>query len=85
MNPIIEQHFNAVEARLLQSPVFVTYQIAGREIILTDGKLLKSLRKHWDRILCRITTFVDSRLLHLDRPEIQTQPLFPVGRPGARC
>jgi hypothetical protein len=39
MNPIIEQYFDAVEVRLLQSPIIVTYQIIRREIAPADGKL----------------------------------------------
>lgn len=43
MNPIIEQHFDALEVCLLQSPVIVTYHIARREIALADGKLRVNL------------------------------------------
>ena len=39
MNPIIRQHFDAAEARLVQSPVVVSYQILRREIATSDGKL----------------------------------------------
>lgn len=39
MNPIIVQYFDAVEARLIQSPVIVSYQILRREIASADGKL----------------------------------------------
>ncbi|MBI1925832.1 hypothetical protein HYR99_16480 [Candidatus Poribacteria bacterium] len=39
MNPIIKQRFDAVEARLIQSPVIVSYQILSREIAASDGKL----------------------------------------------
>ncbi len=39
MNPLIEQHFDALELRLLQSPAIQAYQITRREISLTDGKL----------------------------------------------
>lgn len=39
MNPIIEQHFDTVEIRLLQSPVVITYQITRREVASADGKL----------------------------------------------
>lgn len=39
MNPIIKQHFDTVEARLIQSPVVVSYQILRREIAASDGKL----------------------------------------------
>lgn len=39
MNPIIRQHFDTVEARLISSPVIVSYQILRREIAASDGKL----------------------------------------------
>jgi len=39
MNPIIAQHFNAIEVRLIQSPAIVSYQVVGREISPIDGKL----------------------------------------------
>jgi hypothetical protein len=39
MNPIILNHFNAVEEWLLQSPVVVVYKIISKEIAPTDGKL----------------------------------------------
>ena len=39
MNPLIEQHFDTLELRLLQSPAIRAYQIIRREISLTDGKL----------------------------------------------
>jgi len=39
MNPVIGEHFDAIEARLLQSPVVVSYRILRREIALVDGKL----------------------------------------------
>lgn len=39
MNPVIEQHFDEVEVRLLQSLAIATYQIMTREIAFSDGKL----------------------------------------------
>ncbi len=39
MNPIISQHFDTVEARLIQSPVIVSYQMLKREVATSDGKL----------------------------------------------
>ena len=39
MNPIIIQHFEEIEIRLIQSPVIVSYQIVRREIAPIDGKL----------------------------------------------
>jgi len=39
MNPIIAQHFDAVEVRIIQSPVIFSYQIVRREISPIDGKL----------------------------------------------
>ena len=39
MNPIILDHFNAVEAWLLQSPAVVVYKIISKQIAPTDGKL----------------------------------------------
>jgi len=39
MNPIIAQRFDAIETRLIQSPVVISYKVLGREIALTDGKL----------------------------------------------
>jgi len=39
VNPIIRQHFDAAEARLIQSPAIVSYQILRREIATSDGKL----------------------------------------------
>jgi hypothetical protein len=39
MNPVIEQYFTAVEARLLQSPAIVAYQIIRREVAPADDKL----------------------------------------------
>ena len=38
MNPIIEQYFDAVEVRLIQSSVIVGYQIIRREVAPADGK-----------------------------------------------
>ena len=37
MNPVIEGHFNAVEIRLLQSPVVITYQLTRREVGPADS------------------------------------------------
>ncbi len=39
MNPTIEQYFDTVELRLIQSPVIIAYQIVRREIAPADGKL----------------------------------------------
>ena len=39
MNAIINRYFDAVEMRLLQSPVIVGYEILSREVSLVDGKL----------------------------------------------
>jgi len=39
MNSIIAQYFDAIEVRLIQSPVITSYQIVSREIALVDGKL----------------------------------------------
>jgi hypothetical protein len=39
MNPIIEEYFAAIEVKLLQSPIIVTYQIVRRDIAPADGKL----------------------------------------------
>jgi hypothetical protein len=39
MNAVIEQYFDGIEARLLQSPAIVAYQIIRREVALADGKL----------------------------------------------
>lgn len=39
MNPVIEQYFDRIETRLLQSPAIVAYQIIRREVALADGKL----------------------------------------------
>ena len=38
MNPIIHDHFNTIEAWLLQSPVVIGYKIISKEIAPTDGK-----------------------------------------------
>ena len=38
MNPIIYDHFNAIEAWLLQSPVVILYKIISKEVAPTDGK-----------------------------------------------
>lgn len=39
MNSIINQHFDSIEARLLQSSVIVAYEVLSREVSLKDGKL----------------------------------------------
>jgi hypothetical protein len=39
MNPVISQHFDAVEARLIESPVVTSYRVSRREIAPSDGKL----------------------------------------------
>ena len=39
MNPSIEQHFDAIEARLIQSPMVVSYHVVRREVAQSDGKL----------------------------------------------
>jgi len=39
MNQSIKQHFNAIEVRLIQSPVVVSYKILRQEIAAFDGKL----------------------------------------------
>jgi len=39
MNPVIIEHFNAVEERLLHSSVVIAYEIVRQEIAPTDGKL----------------------------------------------
>ncbi len=39
MNPVIEQYFDRIETRLLQSPTIVAYQIIRREVALADGKM----------------------------------------------
>ena len=39
MNAIINRYFDAVETRLLQSPIIVVYEILSREVSLVDGKL----------------------------------------------
>jgi len=39
MNPSIEQYFDAIEARLIQSPAVVSYRVVRREVAQSDGKL----------------------------------------------
>ena len=40
MNPVIQRHYDAIEARLLQSQAIVSYQVfESREIGFSDGKL----------------------------------------------
>ncbi len=39
MNPVIEQHFDDVEIRLISSPVIASYRILRREVAPGDGKL----------------------------------------------
>ena len=39
MNPIVHRHFDALEARLLESPAVLSYRISSREIAFSDGKL----------------------------------------------
>ncbi len=39
MNSIIEHHFDAVEVRIIQSPVIVSYRTLRREVSPIDGKL----------------------------------------------
>ncbi|WP_069471008.1 toxin-antitoxin system TumE family protein [Candidatus Marithrix sp. Canyon 246] len=39
MNLIITQHFDAVEVRIIQSPIIVSYEVVRREISPVDGKL----------------------------------------------
>ncbi|MDL2124596.1 MAG: DUF6516 family protein [Deltaproteobacteria bacterium] len=39
MNPIIRKHFDVLEARLIESPVIVSYQMLRREIAAAEGKL----------------------------------------------
>jgi hypothetical protein len=39
MNSVIQQHFDTIEARLIQSPVVVSYQVLRQEIAASDGKL----------------------------------------------
>jgi Family of unknown function (DUF6516) len=39
MNALIEEHFDAIELNLLQSPAVTSYQLIRREIAPTDGKL----------------------------------------------
>jgi len=39
VNPIIQRHYDAIEAHLLQSQAVVSYQIQSREIGFSDGKL----------------------------------------------
>ncbi len=39
MNPIIRKHFDLLEARLIESPVIVSYQMLRREIAAVEGKL----------------------------------------------
>ena len=39
MNPIIKEHFDIFEAKLIESPVIVSYQMLRQEIAASDGKL----------------------------------------------
>lgn len=39
MNPVIRQYFDLIEARLIESSVIVSYQVLGKEITPSDGKL----------------------------------------------
>jgi hypothetical protein len=39
MNPIIIEHFDTYEVKLIESPAIVSYQILRREIAAVDGKL----------------------------------------------
>ena len=39
MNPIIREHFDFFETRLIESPAIVSYQILSREIAVSDGKM----------------------------------------------
>ena len=39
MNPVIVQHFDAIEANLLESPAVISYKLRRREIAVADGKL----------------------------------------------
>ena len=38
MNPVIRQYVSRVEARLIESPVIVSYQVLRQEITNSDGK-----------------------------------------------
>ena len=40
MNGHIRRHFDLIEARLIESPAVLSFQIIRREISLNDGKLL---------------------------------------------
>jgi len=39
MNPIIREHFDFFETRLIESPAIVSYRILSREIAVSDGKM----------------------------------------------
>ena len=39
MNPIIREHFDFFETRLIESPAIVSYLILSREIAVSDGKM----------------------------------------------
>lgn len=39
MNPVIKQHFESIEIRLLESPVVIRYDYVRQEIASTDGKV----------------------------------------------
>jgi hypothetical protein len=39
MNPVIIEHFAAIEGQLLQSPVVTAYEIVRQEVAPSDGKL----------------------------------------------
>jgi hypothetical protein len=39
MNPIIEAYFDAIELRLIQTPIVIAYQIISRAVSVSDGKL----------------------------------------------
>jgi len=39
MNLFIQQHFDTIEVRLIESPVITSYRILSREIGPSDGKI----------------------------------------------
>jgi len=51
MNERVRSHFDEIEARLIECPVIVSYQIIRRDISPDDGKLrIRSVIEHQTEI-----------------------------------
>ncbi len=65
MNPVIIEHFNAVEERLLQSPVVIAYEIIRHEVTPADGKLRVKV-KFVDGSMAELFEYVTAAGEHLN-------------------